>query len=249
MSPRRSSLTTPGSDPGMMAKAADCAADGVTLDLEDGVAPDEKEPARGRVIEALRTLDWGGKAVSVRPNPLDHPTGLRDIVEVVGEAGDALDGLLVPKVRRPGDVYAVGTLLDGLAAGGAPRDVGLSVIVEEVEALERIDDVLEAHERVESVSLGFGDYAASQDLEVDTIGGTADYPGDVWQYARSRTVAAARAAGVAAYEGPYADYSDPEGLREACRRSRTLGFDGKGAIHPAQLPVINEAFGTSVTRD
>ncbi len=119
----------------------------------------------------------------------------------------------------------------------------MSVVVEEVEAPERLDEVLGAHERVESVSLGFGDVAASQGIEVETIGGPADYPGDVWHYARARTVAAARAAGVAAYEGPYADYSDPEGLREACRRSRALGFDGKGAIHPTQLPVIDEVFG------
>ena len=242
MTPRRSSLTTPGSDPGMMAKAAGYDADGVTLDLEDGVAADEKERARERVIEALRTLDWSGKTVAVRPNPLEHPMGLRDVVEVVEEAGDALDALVVPKIRRPEDVYAVGKLLDGLAAGGA-SEVGISVIIEEVEALGRIDGVLGAHERIESVSLGFGDYAASQGLRVDTIGGTADYPGDAWHYARSRTVAAAQAAGVAAYEGPYADYSDPEGLREACRRSRALGFDGKGAIHPTQLPVINDAFG------
>jgi citrate lyase subunit beta/citryl-CoA lyase len=227
----------------MMAKAADSAADGVTLDLEDGVAAGEKERARGQVIEALRGLDWGEKTVSVRPNPLDHPAGLRDVVEVVGEAGEPLDGLVVPKVKRPGDVYAVGKLLDELAAGGADGGVGISVIIEEVEALGRIDAVLGGHRRVEAVSLGFGDYAAAQDLKVDTIGGTADYPGDVWQYARFRAVAAARAAGVPAYEGPYADYSDPEGLREACLRSRALGFDGKGAIHPAQLPVINEVFG------
>jgi len=241
---RRSGLTTPGSDPGMMAKAADSAADGVTLDLEDGVAPDEKERARERVIDALRELDWGDGTVAVRPNPLDHPAGLRDVVGLVRRAGDALDAFVVPKVRRPGDVHAVGTLLDGLAAGDDPADgVGISVIVEEVEALQRVDGVLGAHERVESVSLGFGDYAAAQDMKVETIGGTADYPGDVWHYARSRTVAAARSAGVPAYEGPYADYSDPAGLREACRRSRALGFDGKGAIHPAQLSVINEVFG------
>lgn len=228
----------------MMAKAAGSDADGVTLDLEDGVAPGEKERARERVIEALADLDWGRRTVAVRPNPLDHPAGLRDVVEVVGRAGDVLDAFVVPKVRRPGDVHAVGKLLDGLAAGDDPADgVGIGVIIEEVEALQRIDAILGAHERVESVSLGFGDYAAAQDLKVETIGGTADYPGDVWHYARARTVAAARSAGVAAYEGPYADYSDPEGLREACRRSRALGFDGKGAIHPAQLPVINEVFG------
>lgn len=227
----------------MMAKATGYDADQVTLDLEDGVAKSEKERARDRVVEALLELDWGEKRVTVRPNPLDHPAGLRDVVELVERAGEALDGLVVPKARRPGDVYAVGKLLDGLAAGSErAAGVGMSVIVEEVEALARIDEVLGAHERVEAVSLGFGDFAASQGIEVETIGGTADYPGDVWQYARVRTVVAARAAGVGAYEGPYADYSDPEGLREACRRSRALGFDGKGAIHPAQLSVINEVF-------
>jgi citrate lyase subunit beta/citryl-CoA lyase len=227
----------------MMAKAAGSDADAVTLDLEDGVAPDEKERARDRVVDALRDLDWSGRTVSVRPNPLEHPAGLRDVVTVVEGAGAVLDSLLVPKVRRPGDVYAVGKLLDAMAAGGASAEVGISVIIEEVEALQGIDAVLGAHDRVEAVSLGFGDFAASQGIEIDTIGGTADYPGDVWHYARVRTVAAARAAGVAAFEGPYADYSDPEGLREACRLSRALGFDGKGAIHPAQLPVINEVFG------
>jgi citrate lyase subunit beta/citryl-CoA lyase len=244
VTPRRSGLTTPGIDPSMMAKAAGSDADGVTLDLEDGVAESEKERARERVIGALRDLDWGEKTVSVRPNPLEHPAGLRDVVEVVERAGETLDALVIPKVRGPEDVYTVGKLLDGLSAGSGERDVGISVIIEEVEALARIDAVLGAHQRVESVSLGFGDYAAAQDLKVDTIGGTAeDYPGDVWHYARFRTVAAARTAGVAAYEGPYADYSDSEGLREACLRSRALGFDGKGAIHPAQLSVINEVFG------
>lgn len=228
----------------MMAKAAGYDADGIMLDLEDGVAEGEKEHARDQVVDALRELDWGEKTVTVRPNPLEHPVGLRDVVEVVEGAGDVLDALVVPKGRRPGDVYAVGTLLDGIAAGNErAADIGIGVIIEEVEALQRVGEILAAHDRVESVSLGFGDYAAAQDIKVDTIGGTADYPGDVWHFARVRTVTAARAAGVAAYEGPYADYSDPEGLREACRRSRALGFDGKGAIHPAQLSVINEEFG------
>lgn len=244
VTPRRSGLTTPGSSPEMMAKAAGTDADGVTLDLEDGVAEGEKEHARERVIEALRDLDWGDRTVSVRPNPVDHPAGLRDIVEVVERAGAALDALVIPKVRGSEDVYTVGKLLDGLTSGSPEREVGVSVIIEEVEALQRIDAVLGAHERIEAVSLGFGDYAAAQDLKIDTIGGTAEgYPGDVWHYARFRIVAAARTAGIAAYEGPYADYSDAEGLREACRRSRALGFDGKGAIHPAQLSVINEVFG------
>lgn len=244
MSSRRSSLTTPGSDPEMMAKAAGYDADQVTLDLEDGVAEGEKERAREAVIAALHEFDWTSTYVTVRPNALDHPAGLHDVVDVVERAGDVLDALVVPKVRLPGDVYAVGKLVDQVEAGtDRARDVALTVIVEEVEALQRIDSILTASARVETVALGFGDYAASQDMKIDTIGGTADYPGDVWHYPRARTVVAARTSGVAAFEGPYADYSDPEGLREACHRARAIGFDGKGTIHPSQIPIVNEVFG------
>lgn len=228
----------------MMAKAAGYGADQVTLDLEDGVAEDEKARARESVVAALLEQDWSGTAVAVRPNPLEHPAGLPDVVDVVERAGDVLDRLVIPKVRRPGDVRAVSALLDQVEAGGGPGDVGVGVIVEEVEALQRIDEVLAASPRVESVSLGFGDLAAAQGMRVDAIGGTADdYPGDVWHYPRVRTVVAARANDLYAIEGPYADYNDPDGLREACRRARAVGLDGKGAIHPAQIPIVNEEFG------
>lgn len=243
---RRSELTTPGNSLEMMEKAAASAADEVMLDLEDAVAPDEKVAARDHIIQAIEEFDWSNTVVAVRINGLDHPNAYRDLVDVVEAAGDGIDTIIVPKVRRPEDVYVVATLLDGIEeATDISESIGIEVLIEETEALQRVDDIATASERLEALILGFGDYAAAQGVTVDHPGGQAapeHYPADIWHYARNRVVVAARSNGLDAIDGPFADFSDPEGYRQECRRSGTLGFVGKWAIHPSQIEIANEEY-------
>lgn len=226
-----------------MRKAAASDADEVMLDLEDAVAPDEKEAARDRIVAAIHEFDWSDTLVAVRINGLDHPNAYGDLITVVEEAGEAIDTIIVPKVKRPEDVYVVDTLLDQIEAkAGVTTSVGVEVLIEEVEALQRVDRIAAASDRLEALIVGFADYAASQGVDLDGIGGEAGYPGDVWHYVRNRTVVAARVNGLDAIDGPYADISDPEGYREECVRSHTLGFVGKWAIHPSQIGIANKVY-------
>jgi citrate lyase subunit beta/citryl-CoA lyase len=240
---RRTELTTPGSDTEMMHKTAASDADEVMLDLEDAVAPDEKEAARNRIVEAIHEFDWSDTLVAVRINGLDHPNAYGDLITVVEGAGEAIDTVIVPKVARPEDVYVVDTLLDQIEAkAGVTTPIGIEVLIEEVGALQRVDKIAAASDRLEALIVGFADYAASQGIDIDGIGGEAGYPGDIWHYVRNRTVVTARANGLDAIDGPYADISDPEGYREECVRSQTLGFVGKWAIHPSQIGIANEVY-------
>ena len=243
---RRSELTTPGSSLDMMEKAAASAADEVMLDLEDAVAPDEKAAARERIVRALDEFDWTEIVVAVRINGLDHPNSYRDLVDVVEAAGDSIDTIVVPKVRRPEDVYVVATLLDQMEdATGIADPIGIEVLIEETEGLQRVDDIAGASDRLEALIFGPGDYAAAQGVTVEHPGGQAapdQYPGDIWHYARNRIVVAARANGLDAIDGPFADFLDPEGYRQECRWSQTLGFVGKWAIHPSQIEIANEEY-------
>lgn len=240
MAVRRSVLSTPGSDPDMMETAAASDADGVVLDLEDAVAPDQKVAARGRIADAIHEFDWGDTLVSVRINDLDHPNAHGDLIELVERAGDRIDTVVVPMVRRPGDVYTVEKLLSGIeAANGIDRAVGIEVLVEDVEALQRIDEIAATGDRIRTLVLGFGDYAASQGLDPD---GSDEYPGDVWHFARNRVAIAARANGLDAIDGPYGNLSDTEGFRTEAARSAALGFVGKWAIHPSQVEIANEVY-------
>lgn len=243
---RRSELTTPGSSLDMMEKAAASPADEVMLDLEDAVAPDEKEAARGRIVRAISEFDWSDTVVAVRINGLDHPNAYRDLVEVVEEAGDGIDTIIVPKVTRPEDVYVVDTLLSQIEAATSIREtIGIEVLVEETEAVQRVDDIAAASDRLEALIFGPGDYAAAQGVTVESAGGQPEgdrYPGDVWHYVRNRIVVAARSNGLDAIDGPFADFSDPDGYRRECTWSRSLGFVGKWAIHPSQIDITNEVY-------
>ena len=227
----------------MMRKSAASDADEVMLDLEDAVAPAEKEAARDRVVEAIQEFDWSDTLVAVRINGLDHPDAYGDLIAVGEGAGEAIDTVIVPKVERPEDVYVVDTLLDQIEAkAGVATPIGIEVLIEEVAALQRVDGIAAASDRLEALIVGFADYAASQGVNLDGVGGETGYPGDVWHYVRNRTVVAARANGLDAIDGPYADISDSEGYREECVRSRTLGFVGKWAIHPSQVGIANEVY-------
>jgi citrate lyase subunit beta / citryl-CoA lyase len=244
----RSLLAVPASNLGMAEKALASAADAVFLDLEDAVAPDEKEGARKKIVRALRELDWHDRPTCYRANALDTPYFYRDLVEIVEEAGDRLDIVMIPKVQRPEDLHMVATLLSQieLAIGLQSGKVKLEAQIESAEGLVNVDGIARAAERLTALHFGPGDFAASVRMPQTNIG-TMDewdeaYPGHRFHYAMQRIVVAARAQGLRAVDGPVADYRDEEGLRESCLISRSLGFDGKWCIHPAQIEAVNEVF-------
>ncbi len=241
---RRSELSTPGSSEKMIERAAGSAADFVFLDLEDACAPSEKVAARAKVIHGLKTLDWGKKTRAVRINNLETEWCYQDIIQVAEEAGEHLDVIIVPKVKRAEDVRWVDVLLTQIELRlHRPRRIGLEVLIEEVEAMINAEEIARATPRLEALIFGPGDYSASQGISVDTIGGTSSsYPGDVWHYARNKVVIAARAAGIDAVDGPYADFKNADGYRAECQKANVLGCVGKWAIHPSQIAIANEVF-------
>jgi citrate lyase subunit beta/citryl-CoA lyase len=232
----------------MVEKALASEADAVFLDLEDAVAPADKQRARGDVVRTLEDLDWRGRPKLFRANALDTPYFYRDLLEVVEEAGNSLNAIMIPKVNRPEDLYAVSTLLSGLelATGLETNKITLEVQIESAEGLTNADAIARASPRLGALHFGPGDFAASLRMPQTSIG-TMDewdeaYPGHRFHYAMQRLVVAARAAGVLVLDGPVADYGDHEGLRRSCLLARSLGFDGKWCIHPAQIEIVNEVF-------
>jgi citrate lyase subunit beta / citryl-CoA lyase len=244
----RSVLAVPASKWKMVEKGPLSGADLFFLDLEDAVAPNEKAAARENVVQAIKELDWQGRPTFYRINSLDTPYFYRDVIEVVEEAGEGLDLILVPKVERAEGLSTLDTLLTSveLNAGLEPGKVKLEAQVETAKGLVNIDAIACATERLEALVLGPGDFAASVRIPQMSIG-TVDewdeaYPGDRFHYAMQRIVVAARAADLRAVDGPVADYRDEEGLRKSCLRARSLGFDGKWCVHPSQVEIVNEAF-------
>lgn len=240
---RRSELSTPGTSEKMMAKAAASPADLVFLDLEDSVAPAEKPRARGLVVEALNGLDWGAKVRAVRINGVHTEWAHDDLIEVVTGAGAGLDLVIVPKVKAPRDVWFVETLLSQLEAKLGLSPIGIEALIEETEALARVEDIAACSPRLEALILGVGDLSASQGIRTGHIGDVdARYPGDMWHYARNRMIVAARANGIDAIDGPYANFRNPDGYRRDAGWAATLGCVGKWAIHPSQIEIANEVF-------
>lgn len=242
----RSELAVPGSRPELFEKAAASRADYVFLDLEDAVAPNDKEAARRNVIEALGDIDWRGanKTVSVRINGLDTHYMYRDLVDVVEQAGVHLDTVMIPKVGVPGDVYTVDALLSQMEqALGLRHRIGVEALIETALGMANVEAVAAASPRLEALHFGVADYAASCRARTMTIGGlNPDYPGDQWHSALSRLLVACRANGLRAIDGPFGDFSDPEGFMAGARRAAALGYDGKWAIHPTQVDLANEVF-------
>lgn len=235
---RRVQLAVPGSSEKMLTKAAGSDADHVFLDLEDAVAPSAKVSSRNNIVKALKTLDWGKKTRCVRINDLGTQWAYEDIIYIVENAGEYLDTIMVPKVKSASDVRFVATLLRQIEKKiGLKRPIGIEALIEEVEAMQEIDNIARADPRLECIIFGAGDYSASQGIDIRAIGGANGYPGDIWHYPRYRLVIAARAAGIDAVDGPFANFKDPEGYREECKRAMILGCVGKWAIHPAQIEV------------
>jgi citrate lyase subunit beta / citryl-CoA lyase len=244
----RSLLAVPATRRKMVEKALASEADAVFLDLEDAVAPDSKAAARGDVASALKELDWRARPTLFRANALDTPYFYRDLIEVVEEAGDSLDAVMIPKVNRPEDLHAVSILLSQLElATDLEQDkIKLEAQIESAEGLANVDQIARATNRLTALHFGPGDFAASMSMPQTSIGVMDEwdelYPGHRFHHAMQRVVVAARAADLRVLDGPVADYSDEEGLRRSCLISRSLGFDGKWCIHPAQIGIINEVF-------
>jgi citrate lyase subunit beta/citryl-CoA lyase len=243
---QRSTLAVPGSNPSMIEKAADSAADVIFLDLEDAVAPPEKEKARKNIIQALNDIDWQakGKTMSVRINGLDTHYMYRDVVDVMEQAGHKLDTILVPKVGVPADLYMVEAMVNQIeqAAQRGPR-VQLEALIETALGMANVEAIAQFGGRLEALHFGVADYAASLRARTVNIGGlNPDYPGDQWHAALSRMTIACRAYGLRAIDGPFGDFSDPDGYKAGARRAAALGIEGKWAIHPSQIALANEVF-------
>lgn len=243
---QRSELAVPGTNPGMMEKAANSAADYIFLDLEDAVAPNDKVTARKNIIEALNDIDWRGKGktMSIRINGLDTHYMYRDVVEILEQAGQHVDTILVPKVGVPGDLYMVEAMCNQIEqAKGFEHKIGLEALIETALGMANVEAIAQASPRLEAMHFGVADYAASNRARTVVIGGlNPDYPGDQWHFALSRMTVACRAYGLRAIDGPFGDFNDPDSYLLAARRSAALGIEGKWAIHPSQIELANEVF-------
>ncbi|MFZ5709132.1 MAG: HpcH/HpaI aldolase/citrate lyase family protein [Pseudomonadota bacterium] len=245
---QRSELAVPSSNPAMIDKAANGPADYVFLDLEDAVAPPEKEQARRNCIAALNDIDWAakGKTVSVRINGLDTHYMYRDVVDVMEQAGGRVHTLLVPKVGVPADLYMVEAMCSQIEqARGLETRVGLEALIETALGMANVEAIAQyqGQGRLEALHFGVADFAASMRARTTSIGGlNPHYPGDQWHAAIARMVTACRAFGLRAIDGPFGDFGDPEGYRDGARRAAALGCEGKWAIHPSQVTLANEVF-------
>ena len=243
---QRSTLAVPGSQPQMFEKAAASEADVVFLDLEDAVAPADKEQARRNVIQALLDIDWkgAGKTVMVRLNGIDTHYFYRDVVDVVEQAGHRLDLVLIPKVGVPADVYLTDALLTQIeAAKQIPHRIGIEVLIETALGMANVEAIAQSSRRLETMHFGVADFAASVRARTTSIGGlNPDYPGDQWHAGLARMTVACRAYGLRAIDGPFGDFKDQDGFLLAARRDAALGLEGKWAIHPSQIALCNQVF-------
>ncbi|MDN5848652.1 MAG: CoA ester lyase [Nitrococcus sp.] len=239
----------PASQPKFIPKGLESAADYVCLDLEDSVVPDDKAQARRNAIEALNTLDWKGrnKTMSVRINGIDTHYMYRDVVDLVEQAGANIDVLLVPKVGVAADVYMVDAMLTQIEeAMKLEHRIGIEALIETALGLANVDTIATSSPRLEAMHFGPADLAASLRARTMVIGGlNEDYPGDQWHFHLSRMVNACRAYGLRPIDGPFGDFSDPDAFLAAAKRAAALGYDGKWAIHPSQIPTCNDVFSPS----
>lgn len=241
---RRSELATPASSEKMCQRAPSSGADLVFLDLEDACAPIAKEGARATAVAALTEQDWGRTVRAVRVNGLDTPWCYGDVVDIVTGARECLDVIIVPKARSARDVWWFDVLLTQLEARlGLRKRIALEVLIEEAEGLSNAPQIARASDRLEAIIFGAGDLSASMRARVDgNFDPVGEYPGDFWHFARVQVLAAARGAGIDAVDAPYPAYQDPDGYRRSATHASLLGFDGKWAIHPSQIPIANEVF-------
>ena len=243
--PRRSCLSVPGSSERFLQKAPSIPADMSFLDLEDSVAPLEKEGARAKVVDAIKNLDWGDRVLCVRINAWDTEWTAFDVIEVVGNAGPRLDEVMLPKVQSAAEVVALDLLLTQVEqkAGLPIGHIGIEAQIETTRGLINVEEICAASPRLETIIFGPADFAASMEMPVLT-GGVAidDYPGDHFHYVFSKILMAGRANGLQVIDGPFLYVRDSDAFREYCKRTRVLGYDGKWALHPDQVTILNEVF-------
>ena len=243
---QRSELAVPGSSPKMFEKALKSQADYIFLDLEDAVAPNDKITARENVIKALKEMDWrgNGKTISVRINGLDTHYMYRDVVEIMVQAGEYLDTILIPKVGVKSDVYMVDCMVAQIEQERGLKDkVGLECLIETALGMVNIEDIAQSSDRLEALHFGVADYAASLRARTVVIGGlNPDYPGDQWHHGLAKLVATCRAYGLRPIDGPFGDFNDPDGYILAAKRGAAIGIEGKWAIHPSQIEHANNVF-------
>ena len=254
----RSELAVPGSVPAMFEKAAKCAADVVFLDCEDAVAPDDKVAARKNIIQALNDIDWGSKTMMVRINGLDTHFMYRDVVDIV-ESCPRLDMILIPKVGVAADIYAVDMMVTQIeAAHKRTKRIGFEALIETALGMANVEAIAQASRRLEALSFGVADYAASTRArttviggvnpeygvlsDVDADGGRNYFWADQWHAAQTRMLVACRAYGLRPIDGPFGDFGDRDGYLAAARRAAVLGYEGKWAIHPSQIELANDVF-------
>ena len=251
--PNRCQLFGPGSRPAIFEKMAASAADVINLDLEDSVAPGDKDKARKNIIAATHEVDWGNKYLSVRINGLDTEHWYKDVVDLLENASDRLDQIMIPMVGCAEDIYAVEALVAAVEkAKGRTKPVSLEVIIETAAGIAHVEEIAAASPRMQAISLGYADFAASMGMATTGIGGTQDgyymlHDGqqhftNPWHWAQAKIVAACRTHGVLPVDGPFGDFSDDEAFVAQARRSATLGMVGKWAIHPKQVKLANEVF-------
>ena len=252
----RCQLFGPGSRESLFEKMAKSAADVVNLDLEDSVAPDDKDRARRNIIQAIGDIDWGDKTLSVRINGLDTPFWYRDVVDLLEQAGDRLDQIMIPKAGSASDIYAVDALVTAVErAKGRAKRINFEVIIESAAGICHVEEIAASSLRMQAISLGAADFAASMGMATTGIGGTQEnyymirdgqkYWPDPWHWAQTAIVAACRTHGLLPVDGPFGDFSDADGFIAQARRSATLGMVGKWAIHPSQVALANEVFSPS----
>ena len=243
---QRSELAVPGSSPKMFEKALKSAADFIFLDLEDAVSPNDKITARENVIKALKEMDWrgNGKTISVRINGLDTHYMYRDVVEIMCQAGEFVDTLLIPKVGVQGDVYMVDCMVNQIEQERKLENkVGLECLIETALGMVNIKEIAQSSKRLEALHFGVADYAASLRARTVVIGGlNPDYPGDQWHHGLAKLVATCRAYGLRPIDGPFGDFNDPDGYIDAAKRGAAIGIEGKWAIHPSQIEHANNVF-------
>lgn len=254
----RSELAVPGSNPAMFEKAANSAADIVFLDVEDAVAPDDKAQARKNIIQGLNDIDWGRKTMMVRINGLDTHYMYRDVVDIV-EACPRLDMILIPKVGTPADVYAIDMMVTQIeTAMGRTKRIGFEVLIETALGMANVEAIAQSSKRLEAMSFGVADYAASTRARTTVIGGVNKDSGvltdrdadghreyfwtDPWHAAQTRMMVACRAYGLRPIDGPFGDFSDTDGYLAAANRAAVLGYEGKWAIHPSQIELANQVY-------
>ncbi|MHA1128269.1 MAG: HpcH/HpaI aldolase/citrate lyase family protein [Alphaproteobacteria bacterium] len=252
--PNRCQLFGPGSRPAIFEKMATSAADVINIDLEDSVSPADKDEARANAIRAINDIDWGTKTLSIRINGLDTEFWYRDVVEILEQAGDRIDQIMIPKAGCAADIYAVDALVTSVEmAKGRTKPINFEAIIETAAGLSHVEEIAAASPRMVALSLGAADYAASMGMQTTGIGGTQEnyymhtpngdkHWGDPWHAPTVAIVAACRTHGLLPVDGPFGDFSDDEGFTAQARRCATLGMVGKWAIHPKQIALANEVF-------